>query len=442
MGNRNIFFVLFTVILLVSCGKSPSNATPGAVMSTPRPPVTLAPTYTPAATQGALPTITPPPARETAVPNTPIPFDETVLQLRYQIPLLGLDRRLQGNKASQIIIVDEATGRSIQRNNEGGVMFELNQALSGMELAPLPDGCLGCVYVEYELTDANLSGSGWLQDPVLLASIENFMSATLGPHLPEGSVLGLRRSASPFTSGHTLALAEDGRLWTWLATEAEVSEPIASEASPQLLAQLAQISLDDLESAYQADCLGVPIEALVLKQGDTSWTGRIVCPELTLPTTLQPLYVQLDALLAEKTAVAEAPKPAATFPLDGLLHYTRADQSQLTLFADSTLIAADALGTLYTTTLTTTLPVSLSTSLLDTGLLKSGFETFIVAPSDTLTDTATTEPRSSLLAVRGPNGVYDAEWVDLPNYEAIRFLNTLLDSILQPEKQTEPTVTP
>ena len=439
MHIRHIFFT-FIAFLLVSCGTPTGETTPEMVMSTPRPPVTLAPTYTPAATQGPLPTITPPPARETAVPGTPIPFDETVLELRYQIPLLGLDRRLQGNVANQLIVVDEASGRSIQRNNEGGVMFELRQALLDMELAAMPEACSGCVYVEYELSDGGVSGSGWLQDPILLASIENFMSATLGSHFPEGTTIGLRRSASPYAPGHTIAIAEDGRLWMWLATEAEVSPAISSELTPQLLAELAQISAADLSESYEADCRGVPIETIQLNLADETWNGRIICPELTLPTTLQPLYMQLDALLAEKTADVALEKPDSAFPVDGLLQYRRADNARLTLYPNSTLIAIDPLGTVYTTTLTSTLPVSLTTSLIDTGLLEAGFKTFIVTESETVTTTVTAPPPTSILAVRGDNGVVDAEWLDLPDFDAVRFLDMLLKNILLSESGIDATI--
>lgn len=454
MGIRQLFFVLIPLLVLVSCTTPSGEETPGATMPTPRPPVTLAPTYTPAATLGALPTITPPPARETAVSNTPIPFDETVVELRYQIPLLGLDRRLQGNVANQLIVVDEATGRSIQRNNEGGIMFELRQALSEIELESMPEGCPDCVFVEYELADAGLTGSGWLKDPVLLASIENFMTATLGPHFPEGTVIGLRRSASPLAPGHSIAITEDGRLWMWLATEENVSFPIESELSPQLLAQLAQISLDDLDSQYQTECVGVAIETLTLTQADNTWSGRIICPALTLPTTLQPLYVQLDTLLAQKTADSALAETKEVFPLNGLMQYTRADNAQLTLFPNSTLIAIDPAGTTYTSTLTSTLPVSLTTSLLDSNLLSPGFKTFIA--TEPTTTTVTAKPPTSILAVRGPAGVYDAAWQAPPDHEAIQFLNRLLDSFFKSaetavvetptasidEIEAEPTATP
>jgi hypothetical protein len=431
MLTRSLIMLGF--LFLAGCGSpGTSNGNDAAgVMPTPRPPMTLAPTYTPAATPGPLPTITPPPARETAVSNTPIPFDETILELHYRIPLLGLDRRLQANVANQIIVVDETTGRSIQRNNEGSVMFELRQALSNMELAPMPEECPGCVFVEYELSDANLSGSGWLKDPVLLASIENFTSATLGPHLPENTIIGLRRSASPFAPGHTIAVTENGRLWSWLATEAEVSP--AGEANPQLFAELSTIDLASLNEQYQADCRGVPIETLILAQGSDTWTGRIVCPELTLPTTLQPLYLQLDNALADKLGPVSVDKPKSAFPVNGLLQYTSADTSQLTLFPDSTLVAIDALGTIYTTTLTSTLPISLTTSLLETGVLQSGYTTFTAQNTEPVTTTVTAEIPMSTLAVRGPDGVYDAEWRNLPDYEAFQFLHSLLTSFFSSE---------
>ena len=47
----------------------------------------------------------------------------------------------------------------------------------------------------------------------------------------------------------------------------------------------------------------------------------------------------------------------------------------------------------------------------------------------------------SVLAVRGPNGVYDAEWAKLPENEAIEFLNNLLNTLL-PQAVPEGLETP
>jgi hypothetical protein len=64
MRIQNTLFFLIILVFLAGCGTSPNNSTPEFVMPTPRPPMTLAPTYTPESTQGPLPTITPPPTRE------------------------------------------------------------------------------------------------------------------------------------------------------------------------------------------------------------------------------------------------------------------------------------------------------------------------------------------------------------------------------------------
>ncbi len=436
MRGLKPLFGLCVVVILVSCGQAATGGDGNYVMPTPRPPMTLAPTFTPASTQAPLPTITPPSfAQETAVLDTPIPFDETVIQLWYQIPMLGVNRRLQGNVANQLILVDENSGRSVQRNNEGGVMFELRQALSNMELASLPEGCQGCVYVAYEITDAGLSGAGWLQDPVVLASIENFMSASLGPHFPAGTVIGLRRSASPFTPGHSIAITEDGRLWMWLATESDVSAPVGTEAVFPALAELAQLPFAELDEKYEADCRGVPIETLSLTQNGDTWQGRIVCPELTLPTTLQPLYIELDKLVAEKTADVTATQPESAFPVDALLQYSRSDDSMLKLFTDSTLIATDPFGGVFTSTLTSTLPISLTSSILETGVLGPGYQSFMA--TEPVTTTVTAEPPTFVLAVRGPDGVYDGEWPALPNFEILRELNSILNRMISDSGDAE-----
>ncbi|NHZ72656.1 MAG: hypothetical protein GWP17_06205, partial [Aquificales bacterium] len=61
MNTRNAFFILVGLVFWVGCaapGASEGEATPDVVMSTPRVPMTLAPTYTPSSTQAPLPTIT------------------------------------------------------------------------------------------------------------------------------------------------------------------------------------------------------------------------------------------------------------------------------------------------------------------------------------------------------------------------------------------------
>ncbi|KPK04918.1 MAG: hypothetical protein AMJ56_16620 [Anaerolineae bacterium SG8_19] len=110
---------------------------------------TIYPTNT--AVPSATPTYTRVP-QSTPVPNTPV-----------VIPGLALDRRIQGNVANQIEVIDETTGESVIRRDQPGVLLELQQALSELELSEVPAGCDFCVQMEYELPLANLSESGWLK---------------------------------------------------------------------------------------------------------------------------------------------------------------------------------------------------------------------------------------------------------------------------------------
>ncbi len=429
--NKLRFLLLPLALLLAACaGSNRPSGGQSAALPAPRPMVTLQPTFTPQPTAGPLPSITPPPPRPTAVPNTAIPFGDTAVELRYQIPALSLNRRLQGSIASEIVAVDETTGVSRQRSNQAGIMLELNSALPLMALDPLPEGCDACVYVEYDLPAQGLSDAGWLQDPVLLASIENYLTAALGPHFPPDTVIGLRRSASPYAPAHTIALTADGRVWTWLATEPQISLPAEANPDRPEFSLLADLSLADLSDQYTAECLGSPLETLTIRQGESSWQGQIVCPELALPNTLLPLYLRLDAQLAEKTAVASLPRPAPLFPLNALVDYRRADGARLTLLADSTLIGVDAGGSVFTGTLTTTLPLSLTTSLVRSNLLQPGLRTFDADPS-------ATSPRT-VLVVRGPSGLLDGQWITLPDNEIFAGLDALLAELIGPETAVPP----
>jgi hypothetical protein len=391
-------------------------------------------------------TRTPQPA---AVAETPIPFAQTVVELRYTIPALGLDRRLQGNVASQLILVDETTGLALERNNQAGILLELQQALPQTELAPLPDGCDLCVHFEYELPLEDESESGWLQDPVLLASVENFMSVVLGPHFPPGTILGLRRSASPYDPAHSIALTGDGRLWTWLATEGQLREPATSEAlEAAVQASFPPLATTPPDERYAVECAGVPVETLFLSLNGESQQVRIICPAFSLPSTLLPLYLQLDGLLAQKLAGLAGPeRPKPAFPLAALLSYKRVDGTHLTLYQDGQAIATDAAQSVYTSTLTANQIISLTTPLLESNTLQPGLNTF--RTTNTVDDPAvvalTSQEPTSILVVRGPNGVYDAKWPGTPE-PLLADLNTFLDALIgiaTPEttQTPEPAVT-
>jgi hypothetical protein len=256
-------------LLLLGCSQpAPPAATDSPTPTTedlptvsgPSPVAQLPPTFTPRPEELA-PSPTPRPTQPPGTPaptNTPIDFEQTAVEVRYQIPSLGLDRRLQGNINSQIIYVDEATGAAFQRNNQASILLELQQVLPNLELAELPDECDSCVRLTYELPLRDEAGTGWLQDPVLLASVENLMVVNLGPHWPPEAVVGLRRSASAFEPAHTIALAEDGRLWAWLATMPDVGP--TQTVDPVLLLAHPNWPPAPAAAEYLVPCPGVAIE--------------------------------------------------------------------------------------------------------------------------------------------------------------------------------------
>ena len=224
-----IWFLLGLFVLAGCSQPAPAAPTPNVV----RPVLTpgqLPPTFTPEATAvpPATATLAASPTPEATA--TAIDFDKTAVQLRYTIPVLGLDRRLRGNISGQISVLDGATGRAEEYSNQATVLIELQDILPSVELLPVPEGCEACVQLEYELPVTGETGSGWLQDTVLLVSLDNFMTAALGPHFPPGTQTGLRRNISQFAPAHTIAVLADGRAFRWLATDAQIAVPVDGAA--------------------------------------------------------------------------------------------------------------------------------------------------------------------------------------------------------------------
>lgn len=449
----NCMLLVLMALAAVGCTREGEVAPTLAVTPLPTPVSHLPPTFTPPNPSDRLfPTF---PAvtvtqRPLAATSTPIDFGETAVEVRYTIPALGLDRRLQGSISSQVVVVDESTGQAIQRNNQGGALLQLQQVLRELLLPVIPEGCEGCVYVSYSLPYAELQGEGWLRDPVILASLENYMTVSLGPHFPPGTVVGLRRSASPFAPAHSVALTAEGLLYTWLATESEVGPPVA--ADPGLLAALNGLTLTALSNEYGAACLGSPLESLFIQQGEQSRTIGLVCPEYALPLPLLPLYAGLDAALAEKLAGREEvlPRPPTDFPLTAVLDYKRVDGARLTLFADGTAVAQNNAGQTFTSTITTTQTISLTNDLIASGAVRTGLNTFpgnatsVITNTEgiTLTVTTTPKPPRSQLLVRGPGGVYDGEWFNTADVVGLAAVNVLLEQLLNPAALPAETGTP
>jgi hypothetical protein len=178
----------------------------------------------------------------------------------------------------------------------------------------------------------------------------------------------------------------------------------------------------------------------VQKEGQAGVAVNIVCPEYSLPLSLLPLYAGLDAALAEKLAQNDAvlPSPPTDFPLTAVLDYQRTDGARLTLFADGTAVTVSPTGEQFTTVLSPTQTISLTTELIANGTVRTGLnafqpqESFAVVVTDGVTTTITTTPRPprTVLVVRGPSGVYDAEWFELFELPELQALNDLLGQLL------------
>ena len=428
--------------LLAACANAVPEEPPLATAPVPTAPA-IPPTFTPAppgSDFNTIPIVTvtqaPLPTMET---STPIPFGSNVVELRLTIPTIGFDRRLQGSVSSQIILVDENNGFSVQRDNQAGVLLDLQQVLSELVLLAVPDECDGCVRLAYNLPFSGVQGEGWLRDPVLLASLENYFTTVLGPHFPTEAIIGLRRSASPYAPAHSVAVMADGRLYRWFANEGEAA-PVSS-ASPALLAAFEALDTQALLQQYAAPCPGTPLESLLLAGREAERLIALVCPEFALSADLQPLYVALDEALAELLASSEAiiARPPAAFPLAAVLDYQRVDNAQLTIFTDGTAVASGGSSQPITTTLSSSQVISLTTNLLGSGSMRTGLTTFLAGEGTGATATPSS-PRT-LLLVRGPAGVYDAQWFNTSDVPVLAELNELLNQLLL-TGTTLPEITP
>ena len=426
-----VYLLILVSIALTACGDELPEQTDLTDLPVPTAPV-IPPTYTPlppGSQLGNFPVVTVTQAPlPTEVTNTPIPFGANVVELELKIPAIGMDRRLQGGVSSQIILVDEATGFSVQRDNQAGVLLDLQSVLPDLTLEPVPDGCDTCIQISYSLPFSNAQGEGWLQDPVLLASLENYFVTALGPYFPADAIVGLRRSATPYAPAHWVAVMADGRMFRWMANESQVA-PVTG-APPALLNALNVIDPQALAQQYVAPCPGTALESLFVAGRDSDRLIALVCPEYALSTALQPLYVALDDVLAELLGGSNAtlPRPPAQFPLQAVLQYNRIDGAALTLFADGTAVALTN-GQPVSTTLGTSQVISLTTTLLDSGSLRTGLNTFSVS-DDTQGATPTPNAARSVVLVRGPDGVYDAQWFNTADVPELAELNTLLDEII------------
>jgi hypothetical protein len=392
-----------------------------------------------------LPTDTRPP-QPTSPTSTPVNFEQVVVNLRYAIPAIGLERTINGDIAGRLKLTDEVIDFEVERRNQAGVLLELQQSLPELSLGELPEECDLCVWLEYELPLSGDKDEGWLLDDRMLVSLENYTSTGLGPHFPPGTIIGLRRSSSPHHDAHTVALTGDGRLWLWGATDAELPEAVFLEEDDQLLSiDLDEIEVLEIAPLYAAACPDeVGVETLFIQSGDAERYIDIVCPELALPTELLPLYLSLDAKTAvlrdEYTPEDYSPSVA----VETILLYQDQEGRSLTVFHDGRIFVSDGSNIVVSDTITMSLAVSMTDSLLNSGLMQPSISGYLE------------DGEWNHLIVRGTGGLNELAWDDdvNPLLEAIvnrldRLIATILgsgeDEVLDGDEGAEsaaPSATP
>lgn len=467
-----ILLTLIALLLLAACSEPTNNETVAIDETT----VTIAPTPTELILPTLLPTFTRPVAqpsptsniRPTATPRADVDFSEIVVEIRYTIPALALDRRIEGTVVGQITIVDETTGLAAIRQNQGDILIDLQGSLPSLNLVPVPAGCELCVYLEYNLPFSDSAASGWLQDEIMLASLEDYTARNLGAHFPPDTTVGLRRNASAYAVAHTIALTADGQLWRWRATQAQLNAPVpVGTVDSSLPDELASLARADLTDSYIVDCIGTPIETLYLaptgllgppaaaptetpasadeatSEPPVSSTPapspgrdiRILCPAFSLPTTLVPLYQKLAAAVAPTAAIGAIPAPVLELPLDMWLDYQREDGARLTVQLDGRVVGLDPAGQPYTSTLALTDLISVTTLLQESDDLILGVTNYATA----------TAP--NILLLRWSSGLSEAIWAETapPGVRAILpQLDGWLDELIGlalPEIGLTPTIT-
>jgi hypothetical protein len=402
LGRRVAIALLGLLALLGLAACTQEGATPPEPTAAARlaPTQVIIPTLYPTATSDRQAATATPGMPATRAPEATADLQQTVVSLHYQIPALGLDRRLEGNVAGTVTVVDETAGLAATVAHQGGVLYELQTALPQLALAELPAGCDGCVAFSYSLPLSGEAESGWLQDAVMLASVENYLALTLGPHWPEGTVAGLRRSASPYHVAQTAAVTAEGDVYRWRATAAEVGAA-ETGAPPPLPAEPESLALE-----FAVTCPGAPLETLYINAaGHGAAEGRsvaVTCPAFALPATLLPLYTALDELLAPLLAEEDLAAPPSEIPLNSMVVYERAGSGRLLLLDDDQALAYDAAGEVVTTTLASGTAISLTTALAESGALRAGVAAYTAAESD------------HILLVRTEAGMMEAAWDESP----------------------------
>ncbi len=354
---------------------------------------------------------------------TSVNFEQPVVEVRYQIPALGLDREIVGNVSGQIEIIDRASGNRLMKRDQAGVILQLQQILPQVDMETPPEDCRLCVLLDFELPMANQSGSGWLQNIQLLASLENYTAANIGPHFPPGTVFGLRRSATPYYAAHTVAITSDGLVWNWTAIEDQISDGRPTPPfDTEILTALEELVQEDIKANYAAACPdGSGVETLRLNLGDLDQSIQLICPELALPASLEPIYVELLSMANESIEDEQLEKPGSDITVDTVVHMSRQDGLMMNVLSDNQVTIANSDGITATGVISSSLALSLTEQLASSVDLQQGVDDYLNGTS------------SNTLIFRGFDSLYEANWDDMmPEslVSVVRLLETIASTLL------------
>lgn len=434
--RRVLFSLIFALgLCIIGCQSAPGPDSPtptperqaesGVILQAVEE-ITLAPTYTRPASNGANQTqlgpsegnsssdnsdsgndVTP---AERPSPTPTVDLNRPVIRFRIEVPAIALERSFEGNISGRTELIDHTADLSEVLSNQNRRLIEIQAVLRDLALDPLPEGCERCTYFSFSLPVEGIEAEGHLTDPIVLASVHHFLSQTLGPHFPPDTLIGHHRSASGYTAAHTAVLLEDGTIWRWFGSDTEMAP--ADEAEPDLLALYSDAAdlFDPLEPVFDADCANFPIETVRFRE---KWV-EVRCPELALPTLLVPSYETASALSApqlldERNLII----PSTVLPLNSVIFFERSDGANLTLYEDGLVVTLSAAGETVTTTIPAREIEPLIEPMVSSEIIPRGV-TVSIASTEQNGELSVDEEAEyeELILIRGSLGVYEFAWTD------------------------------
>ena len=236
----------------------------------------------------------------------------------------------------------------------------------------------------------------------MLASLENYTAAHLGPHFPPGAVFGLRQSATAEHVARTVTVTESNRLWVWRATD----EQVPPATSTGLIRDLRQVMpdshiLSDLENPRSTGCpTGPGVENLLIVYENETLNYEFSCPQLSMASSLLPVYRQLADQASGEREDTESTSTDHLVKLESIIEYHLLDGTGFSVNSDGSAILRNSEGISKTAILTPSLVISATNRLIDNEFLNEGIDNFLITETE------------NFLFLRGELKTYSYSWVN------------------------------